>query len=88
MKTYPPERLNSTYRRTGSLRKEWTTQTRDQGFTVVVGNDIEYGPFVQSQQDQAWMHKGFWQTDQQVLDKEEDNITEMVSDAIAKIINS
>ena len=88
MKTYPPERLDSTYRRTGSLRKQWTKKIRDKGFTIVVGNAIEYGPFVQSQQDQAWMHKGFWHTDEQVVKQEEGRVKEMLADAINKIINS
>ena len=88
MKMYPPERFGSTYTRTGSLRKQWNTQTRDKGFTVIVGNAIKYGPFVQSHAEQAWMHKGFWHTDKSVLDKNEKQITESVAKEIQKIINS
>ena len=88
MKKYPPEKPESTYQRTKLLGQSWTTQTRDKGFTVIVGNNVEYGPFVQSQKDQAWMHKDFWHTDEQVVEEDGDKVKAMLADAINKIINS
>ena len=80
---YPPQRP-TTYVRTGSLGRMWTykvTRTGN-GIQGKVGNRIPYGPWVQSEQFQAWMHKGHWQTDQQELEKNRNRITKFFQDAI------
>jgi hypothetical protein len=81
MAEYPPQRAGSRYirgfgmeggRRTSErLGQSWTTKvTRSsRGLVGKVGNNTTYGPFVQSSRFQAWMHKGRWQTDQDVIDK-------------------
>jgi len=88
MMTYPPQRQESTYVRTGALKHRWTIQTRDRGFTVIVGNNISYGRFVQSHEDQAWMHKDYWHTDKQVVEEDGGKVIKMVEGAINKIVNS
>lgn len=72
MADYPPQRQGSSYRRTGTLGRKWTsarpviTSSRD-GITGRVGNNTPYGPFVQSAMFQARVHRGRWQTDERVL---------------------
>jgi len=77
MAEYPAPPPGSTYRRTGTLGRLWTSaqyeiSTGSGSVTGVIGNaacsprGVAYGPFVQSADDQAWMHVGRWQTDEQV----------------------
>lgn len=76
MAHYPPQRAGSTYRRTGTLGRRWTTRVieRGDGLEGKVGNNTVYGPFVQSQMFQAGVHSGRWQTDQQVMDEQQASI--------------
>lgn len=76
MADYPPQRSGSSYRRTGTLGRRWTTRVEalSAGVRGRVGNNTSYGPFVQSQAFQASVHRGRWQTDQQVLERELETI--------------
>ena len=73
MASYPPQRPGSSYRRTGTLGRRWTTRISEsgQGITGTVGNNTAYGPFVQSEMFQASVHRGRWQTDQQILEQQQ-----------------
>lgn len=75
MATYQ-RRLSLHYRRTGTLGRRWTTSVRAEsgGLTGTVGNNTPYGPYVQSAQRQAWMHRGVWQTDEDVLNRHRSEI--------------
>lgn len=69
MKKYPPPRADQKYVRRGTLGRRWThevTQTAT-SITGEVGNNTSYGPWVQSEQFQAWMHRGRWETDEGAL---------------------
>jgi hypothetical protein len=61
-------RIQVPYRRTGTLGRRWTTKVSGSGGDIVgeVGNVTVYGPFVQSQAEQAQIHQGRWRTDEQV----------------------
>lgn len=76
MADYPPARPSSSYVRTGTLGRRWTTKVNQTstGLTGVIGNNTYYGPFVQSKQFQAWMHRGRWQTDADVAERNERDI--------------
>ena len=78
MADYPPQKRNTGYRRTGTLGRRWTTDVRSDhgGLTGRVGNNTEYGPWVQSERFQAWMHRDYWQTDEEVLEYNEDRIVD------------
>jgi hypothetical protein len=85
---YPPQIPRSTYRRTGTLGRTWTTEI-ERTFRMLrgtVGNNTIYGPLVQSEQFQAAIHRGRWPTDEQVKDDEERGIIkdfeESIEDAI------
>lgn len=71
MQEYPQQRAGSAYVRTGTLGRKWTTKIEQEGeyLTGRVGNNTEYGPFVQSRQFQARVHRGRWQTDAQVVNR-------------------
>ena len=71
------------------LGQRWTVTTRNQGFTVIVGNNASYGPFVQAHDSQSRMMKVIgWKTDQQVLDENKHEVVGYLEDAIKKIVNS
>ena len=76
---------------TENLANSWEgakPQIRDKGFTVIIGTNVSYAPYVQSDDFQArWMKDIGWQTDKQVLDDNEDEVTEYLGDAIRKVLN-
>lgn len=75
MAEYPKQRPTS-YRRTGTLGRGWTSKTtKTPSFMeVVVGNRVKYAPFVQSSRFQNRFHRGHWQTDVDVLKRNEKKI--------------
>jgi len=93
MKVYPPTRAGQTYRRGQDPRSEdlggsWTvkvTQTRS-GLTGIVGTNTSYAPWVQSHQFQAWMHKGRWQTDEDVIEQNRPAIVKDFQNVIDKVL--
>ncbi len=83
MATYPPQRPGSKYIRgygfagrpatSEKLGQHWTTKVTQQtvGYEGRVGNNVSYGPLVQSSAFQTRMHKRTgWVTDEQVLEEE------------------
>ena len=66
---YPPARTDSTYRRTGRLGRSWAIRysVTARGIEGETGTNVEYGPYVQDAERQAWMHRGRWDnTDEDV----------------------
>lgn len=75
---YPAQRSGTTYIRTLDLGRAWTSaqyevSANTGGITGVIGNAVRsrktgraYGPYVQSEEEQAWMHRGRWATDETV----------------------
>ena len=84
LKVYPSPPANSSYRRTGTLGRRWTTRPYRQAGLVgrEVGNNTWYGPYVQSQQTQARVHQGRWSTDEQAIRRQTDSIIEDVRNAL------
>lgn len=88
MAHYPPPRPSSSYERTGDLGAGWTTEAPDvQGFGLNASlvNQVSYAPFVQSEEQQAAIHRGYWQTDAQVL---EASVEEIGMDFLSAIENA
>lgn len=87
---YPAQRSGSSYVRTGTLGREWTTRVRPEGGKLVgrVGTKVIYAPFVQSSQFQAAIHKGRWQTDVQVLEANRDRILRQFESAIERALEA
>ena len=57
------------YVRTGTLGRRWTTNVAASldGLVGTIGNNTDYGPFVQSTGQQAQIHRGRWETIDKVL---------------------
>lgn len=88
MADYPPARPGSSYVRTGTLGRRWTTKVDRlaNGVRGRVGNNTKYAPFVQSKQFQRPLFKGRWQTDEQVLQRNLPAIEKDFNDAVEKAI--
>ncbi len=72
--------------RTGTLGRRWTTavvKTAD-GLEGRIGNNTEYGPWVQSKRFQARFHKVRWKTDDDVLRELRDDIIDDFRDTARK----
>lgn len=77
MADYPPQRPGSSYVRTGTLGRRWTTRIRksSNGVTGIVGNNTIYAPVVQSHRFQARIHRALWKnTDRRVIEKNQRDI--------------
>lgn len=77
MKPYPAPPPNSRYVRgapphSEKLGTRWTTRRiSGQGFVGrEVGNNASYAPLVQSEELQRPIHRGRWQTDEQIITRE------------------
>ena len=83
------EAIGQGYKRTGTLGRRWTkrVERHANGLTGRVGNNTEYAPWVQSSSFQAWMHRGRWQTDAQVLSQRRAWIVARFKRAIDQALN-
>ena len=83
LQTYPPQRTGSSYVRTGTLRRSWSRDIDGQGLAMrgIVGSNENMAPYnrlVQSEADQATVHRGRWtNTVQNVLSRNQSAIQEM-----------
>lgn len=89
MARYPSQSAGSRYVRTGTLGRRWTTQIDETPNKVIgrVGNNTEYAPWVQSRQFQAGVHRGRWQTEQDVAERSAREIVEFFRIAIERAAN-
>lgn len=67
------------------LGQRWTVKSEDMGMTVIVGNNVSYGKYVQDEgyQSQAHQRHG-WKTIQTVAREEAERVKRMVLDAIRR----
>jgi hypothetical protein len=90
MADYPPAPAGSWYRRTGTLGRKWTTtpvQRTPDGLSGSIGNNVEYGPLVQSRRFQTRRHRRTgWQTAEDVVEREVDAIAEDFRATVAKAL--
>jgi hypothetical protein len=86
MKEYPPPR--GTYRRTFKLRDSWQAIPEASGDTLgrvkSFSQVAPYNRYVQSAENQAWMHQGRWQTDEQVAREKEREAAKILSDFLTR----
>jgi hypothetical protein len=90
---YPAARAGSTYRRTGTLGRLWTSATRvvelgESGAFVQgrIGNAVPYAKWVQGAADQAQIHRDRWLTTEQVVEQADDEIGMILDDAGGSIV--
>ncbi|KKW13404.1 MAG: hypothetical protein UY48_C0001G0025 [Candidatus Gottesmanbacteria bacterium GW2011_GWB1_49_7] len=70
-----------------TLGRRWTIGERSSGFQQVIGNNVSYGPYVQSEEKQARFHRARgWLTDEKVIDQEEKTILKFIKDEIDKAL--
>lgn len=86
---YPPKRRGSKYVRTGTLGRKWTTSPpRLEGRKLIgrVGTNVAYAPLVQSSKFQSSVHRGRWQTDEQVIKRNRKRIVTQLNITIARAL--
>lgn len=81
-------RISVPYRRTGNLGRLWVTSVSNSGADIrgEVGNDISYGPFVQSAESQAPIHQGRWRTAERVVEMMTPQIQDLFESRIAAVL--
>lgn len=91
MQEYPPSPAKSKYVRTGTYGRRWTTPPLERSASGLVGragNNVGYAPFVGSEQFQARVHRGRWNTDAKIVKDEEPAILADFQQAIDKALGS
>jgi hypothetical protein len=85
LRQYPPPRGN--YQRTFRLQDSWSAETVLSGDVLgFVRSDSAVAPhnrYVQSRASQAWMHRGRWQTVEDVAEKERQAVIDILASALA-----
>lgn len=89
--SYPSPPPNSTYDRTGTLGRLWTSAQPNVRVSTSllegrVGNKTPYGPYVQSTDDQAWMHLGRWTTIEQYIEAAQAEANQMLDSAGEQVV--
>lgn len=68
-----------------TLGRRWTTSTKNNGLTGVVGNNVSYGPYVQDEEKQASFHAARgWKTIQTAAEEEAKTVTEFIRRAVER----
>jgi len=92
LQKYPSPPANSQYERTGALGRAWAhglTEATGLGsnqyadmVSIDLRNDVGYAPYVQSAEEQAEIHRGRWETAEQILVEETGPFLSDVTEAI------
>jgi len=70
-----------------TLGRKWTTRVSADGLQGVVGNNVTYGPYVQSKAKQTRYHKARgWKTDVEAIEKQRPGIVQLFKDAIERLL--
>ena len=80
---YPSPPSGSTYRRTGTLGREWATTNTF--LRHIIGNNVRYATYVQGP-EQAWMHRGRWRTADEVAQGSVDQIARDIAEGVARVL--
>jgi flagellar basal body rod protein FlgF len=86
-------RLGNGYRRTGTLRKSWFKQIQNSGREVIGlvisnGNIAPYNVYVQKEGSIAWMHRGRWETEVEVVNRLRPQYDEMYRLRLQSMLSS
>ena len=84
IKRYPAPPPASTYIRTGTLGGSWAKRVNRAALQAVIGSNVAYAPYVQDADRQAWMHKGRWQTAQDVVRQRATDIKHFIENALMR----
>lgn len=88
--SYPPKPAGSTYRRTGTLGRLWTSARPEfapvaSGFEASVGNATPYGDFVQGEHQTGFHKEHGWSNVDDVLKRHEVDIERSFDTALQRI---
>lgn len=85
---YPPPPEGSSYTRTGTLGRRWTTRVESPVGSVrgILDNPTSYAPYVQGDEDQAWMHVGRWRTIGAIVEKNEKTLLAFFEEELAAAV--
>jgi len=89
MQDYPAAPPLSRYIRTGTLGRRWTTkiERKNDGLVGKVGNNVPYGPYVQSDRFQTRFHRRTgWRTDSRAVSELEQAIRADFQQAIDLVV--
>lgn len=84
---YPPKPGHSTYRRTGTLGRLWTTKIENQGKRGIVGNMTPYATYVQGPRRRYFHKAAGWKSIQEVGTEEANAVIGYFEDEIRKKVN-
>lgn len=76
------------YKTSETLGRSWSVETKNQGYTGVVGTKASYAPYVQDRDRQAWFHglRG-WKTVQDFAEKEIGKLKQIIKSSIVSYMN-
>ena len=79
VKRYPSQRNGSTYTRTNTLMRSWSRRIEGSGTQIrgIVGSNAAMAPYnryVMDRERQAVVHRGRWDTVQDVVERERDQV--------------
>jgi hypothetical protein len=88
---YPQQPAGSRYARTRTLGRLWTTAhpqitVRGHVIDARIGNATPYGPYVQDPEGQAWMHRGRWQTTDDVVQAHVGEVEGLIADVGLEVV--
>jgi hypothetical protein len=88
---YPAQPPNSSYRRTGTLGRLWTTNTphvtvSGHVLEARISNATPYGALVQDPVVQIAPHRGRWQTTEDVVEAHINEVEQLLSEAGGRIV--
>lgn len=91
MARYPKPPPDSTYIRTGTLGRLWTSEPptitgNERSIIGYIGNKTPYGPYVQDEVDQANVHRGRWQTNEQVVKASMPEIEQLLEMGLEQVL--
>jgi hypothetical protein len=85
-------KIDVPYRRGASpgsktLGKKWNISTANAGLTATVGNNVSYGPLVQSDAKQTAYHAAVgWKTVEEVAEDERETVTDLLAQELERIV--
>ena len=77
---YPARPTHSTYTRTGTLGRRWTSEVTRRGKHGELGNNTPYAIFVQGSRRRTFHEDAGWVSAQEVADEESGEVTDIFRD--------
>lgn len=90
---YPPKPAGSTYRRSGTLGRLWTSARPEfaplsSGFEARIGNRTPYGVFVQGEWQTKSHREAGWKTDEDIVTKHQAELESYFEQALERVVEA